>query len=149
GVEVVTRQLLERRDIRQFRITPHPYLDQDVNLLVGKPLRPRRLPGGPGIRAPAADLAAFHREIDVVAARIAGDDLEFGADERVERVGIEIRAAGDSRGAHHQLALHHVPDRADAGRVPGIELMTFGESVVLPIQLNWRTSYLTPEAPVA
>jgi len=29
------------------------------------------------------------------------------------------------------------------------ELMTFGESVVLPIQLNWRTSYLTPEAPVA
>src|SRR4051794_41853847 len=29
------------------------------------------------------------------------------------------------------------------------ELITFGVSVVLPIQLNWRTSYLTPAAPVA
>ena len=70
-------------------------LDQNENLLLGEPLRPRRLPRCPGIGAAPADLAALHGQVDIIAAGITGDNLEFGADQLVERVRIEVGPAGE------------------------------------------------------
>ena len=114
-----------QRHVGELGIPLQRDLHQDDDLLLREPLRPRRLPRRPGIRAAAADLAALHREVDVVAAGIAGDDLELGADELVERLGIVDRAAGDAGRADDQLALSSRPGWC-VMPVVCQELITFG-----------------------
>ena len=52
-------------------------LHEDVDLLVAKPVGTRRFPRRPAVRATSRNLALFHRKVDVVAARIAEDILNF------------------------------------------------------------------------
>src|ERR1700738_948456 len=73
----------------------------------------------PGPAATTFHLAALHRQIDVVAARIAGDDLESGAEHRIGDLGELIRIRARSGRADDQLAPQRVREGRDAARVPG------------------------------
>src|SRR5262249_61632388 len=135
AVGVVPGQILQGRHVGQLGIPLHADLGQDEDLLLGEPLRTGRLPRGPRVRAAAADLAPLHGQIDVVAAWVAGDDLKLGADKLIERVRIKIGAAGDAGRADHELALHHVLDGADSGRVPRIDDVGRVGGVADPVEL--------------
>ena len=82
-----------------------------------------------------ADLAALHREVDVVAAGIAGDDLEFGAEHRVgdarELVGVGRRAGA----ADHQLLLQQLSSNLVMPEVCQLT-HTLTSLFMLPIQRN-------------
>ena len=120
AVVLVLGKLGHQRHIGQLRMPSQRDLHQNEDLLLGEPVRLGRLPRCPRIRAASAHLAALHREVDVVAAGIAGDDPELRADQRVHRLGIVDRAGGGAGRADHELPLHHVADRPNAGGVPGI-----------------------------
>ena len=94
-----------------------PACAMTVILLVLEPCRLGRLPARPGVVA-RLDLAALHREVDLVAAGIAGDDLELGAEELVHHLRIDEGDGAARRGAGDDLALARVLDALDAGGVP-------------------------------
>src|SRR5436853_7538969 len=74
------------------------------------------------IACPAAaslNLATRHVEIDVVTARIAGDDLESGVEHRIGNLGKLKGVGGRAAGADHKLAIEHVLVSRDAMGVPG------------------------------
>ena len=85
--------------------------------MVAQPVRLGRLPARPGIIA-RLDLAPFHRQVNLVAAGIAGDDLEFGAEKLVHHRGIDVGDCALARRAGNDFALAQVVDGLDAGRVP-------------------------------
>ena len=120
AVVLVPRELGHQRHVGQLGMALEGDLDEHEDLLLGEPMRLGRFPRGPGIGAAPADLAALHRQVDVVAAAVAGDDLEPGARQRVHRLGIVDRRGRGAGRADDELALHHVLDRADAGGVPGV-----------------------------
>ena len=84
--------------------------------------------------------AALEREADIVAARITGDDLEFGAEHRVdqsgklvgvvagagradgERLGVEIVKFGKAGRSERDADAHLVVGAADPGEFRGVEL---------------------------
>ena len=94
-------------------------LDQDGELLVVEPSLVRRLHARPRPAAAALHLAALHREPDLVAARIAGDDFilvpSTPLSDLRELVGVG-RAAG---AADDQLLGQQVLELGDAAGVPG------------------------------
>src|SRR5262245_16088553 len=104
-------------------------LHEDADLLVAHPIRPGGFDAGPGPAAAAIDLATLEREIDVIAARIAGDDFHLGAEHAVddarELVGIGRRAsAADAQLLREEVIelgslATAVPDDADAHLVVG------------------------------
>ena len=69
--------------------------------------------------AAALDLAALHREIDLVAALVAGDDLHLRAEQLVQhrRQGFHMRA--HARAADGELPVEHVLPGLDLDVVPG------------------------------
>src|SRR5262245_1160956 len=66
----------------------------------------------------AVDLAALHREPDVVAAGIAGHDLHLGAEQAVDDARELIGVSGRAGAADGQLLAHEVFELVDAGAVP-------------------------------
>ena len=114
--------------------------DQQVELLVAQPVRPRALDAVPRPAAATVDLAAFHGEVDLRAARIAGDELDLGAEHRAQehREIVEVRArpfaAERERFCQHvvpglhrigvpsRAQAHIVGDVADPGVAAGVEL---------------------------
>src|SRR5947199_21428 len=62
---------------------PWSDLEQNVHLALAQPARIVGLQRRPGIAAAAVDLAAFDGKVDVAAAGITGDDLEFGTEQVV------------------------------------------------------------------
>ncbi len=86
-------------------------LHQDVDRLVVDPALVRRQHARPRPAAAALHLAALHRQRDVVAARIAGDDLELGAEHAVEDAR-ELIGVGRRAGAADDQLLAHACPRA-------------------------------------
>ena len=116
--QAVVRRLGERLDRRRIEVgRARPGLHDDGDLLVAQPGRLGRLPARPGIVA-RLDLAALHRQVDLVAARIAGDDLEFGAEKLVHHRGIDVGDGALAGGAGDDLLLAQVVDGLHAGREP-------------------------------
>ena len=68
--------------------------------------------------AAALDLAPLHGQSDVVAAGIAANDLELGAEDAVEDARKLIGIGGLPRAADDQLVLEHICKLADTARFP-------------------------------
>ncbi len=134
AVTIVASKLDQQRHIGELGITFEAHLHQNENLLLREPLRLGRFPGGPRVRAAAEYLAALHRDVDLVAARITGHDLELHAGELVEQRGVD-HTGGTLGGAHHQLLGLHVFDPGDAGGVPGIDHVGRAGGVADPAKL--------------
>ena len=83
--------------------------------------------------AAAVHLLPLHREQDARPVLVAGDDLEFGAEQIVERMRSEL-GVGARGGADDQLLLHRLPYRLDARRVPGHADMDLAVEVADPAQ---------------
>src|SRR5580692_5276131 len=66
----------------------------------------------------ALDLAPLHGQSDVVAAGIAANDLELGAEDAVEDARKLIGIGGLPRAADDQLVLEHICKLADTARFP-------------------------------
>src|SRR2546423_3567873 len=96
-----------------------PHLEQHVDPLAVEPGLVRRPHRGPRPAAAALHLAALHRQIDVVAARIAGNDLELGAEYAVGDLWKLIGIAARSGGADHQFLAGELARALDAAGVPG------------------------------
>src|SRR4051794_17599281 len=95
-------------------------LNEDVDLLLFDPIRARGLDARPGPAATAVDFAALQREIDVIAAGIAGDDLHLGAEHVVENARELIRIGRRAGSAHRQLLGVELLELRDITRlVPG------------------------------
>ena len=77
----------DQRNIGQFGVLVQRKLDQHVEPLLGDPGAVGRLHARPRPAAAALHLAALHREHDIVAARIAADDLHLGAEHAVDHRG--------------------------------------------------------------
>src|ERR1051326_1366199 len=94
-------------------------LDQNGKLLVVDPFLVRGLDARPRPAAAALHLAALHRKPDLVAARIAGDDLHLGAEYAVDDARKLIGVRRGAGAADDQLALLQVLELGDAGGAPG------------------------------
>ena len=116
--------------------------------VVAQPIGMRGFHRRPGIAAAAVELVAFHRDIDVAAARIAGDDLELGAEQIVRHLRVEHRrrtCAGRADGERLGLGACRWSRRRSPPTTNRILLTTDR----LPIQLNLRASNWTPGWPSA
>src|SRR5438874_7492079 len=103
------------------------------------------LDGGPRPAAAPLDLAALHGERDVVAARVAGDELQLGAEDGVHRlredVGIGARAgAADEDGARVEVL-----EARDSGLAHDAHTLT--SSLALPSQPNSAALNCAPSVP--
>ena len=136
---LVARGALERhRHVRQvgilLQIELHQHVDLRQPVLLALEARPRPA-------AAAVDLAALHREIDVVAARIAGDELDLGAEhvaqDQRERVGI----GADRAAAEAELALEHVVPGLDRRGLPGGADAGLAGDAAEPGELGRRRSW--------
>src|SRR5262249_53691484 len=89
----------------------------------------------PGPAATALHFAALHGEADVVAARIAGDDLHLGAEHAIddarELVGISRRSGA----ADYEFLGESVFDLVDAGGIPGNAGADFVVGAADPVEL--------------
>src|SRR5207244_3840347 len=107
---------------------------QRDDLTVADPIGPRGLPLAPRIGAAALDLAALECKHDRRAARIAGHDLEPGAEELVGELRIDVIHAGRTGGADDDFLLLRVFDRAHAGRVPDHERLIESYRTADPVE---------------
>src|SRR5256885_14551369 len=98
----------------------------------------------PGPAAARLDLAALHRERDVVSSRVAGDQAQLGAEDAVhhlwEEIGVGAGAgAADEHRPHVQILeardaafapggadAHFVVGAAEPAELAGVELRTLG-----------------------
>src|SRR5262249_41495194 len=89
---VIGREIADQRDLagnvdcllqREHR--------EQIDLLVAQPIRPRALDAVPRPAAAAVDLAALDREIHLVAAGIAGDELDLGAKQVLQEAREAVR----------------------------------------------------------
>src|SRR5262249_61280373 len=94
-------------------------LNEDVDLLLIEPLLVRRHHARPRPAAAALHLTALHGQVDLVAARIAGHDLELGAERAVEYFGELVGIRGCPGTADDEVLLHDLLKLGDPGRVPG------------------------------
>ena len=114
---LVVRRALERhRHVRQIgvllQIELHQHVDLRQPVLLALQARPRPA-------AAAVDLAALHGEVDVVAARIAGDELDLGAEHVAQDQREGVRIGADRAAAEAELALEHVVPGLDRRGLPG------------------------------
>ncbi len=107
----------EPRHVRQRLRRLRAGLDDEADLLVLQPFRVRRRIGVVGKPADALDLAALDREPHV-ARRVAGDHLEFGAEQRVQHQRHFCGIARQAGGRNPHFALCCVLDRLDRTGVP-------------------------------
>jgi hypothetical protein len=107
-------QLGHQRHIRQLRLLLLGKLEQDVDLLVANPIGSGADDRRPRPIAAALHLAALERQDNVVAARIATDLPELGAEQAVQQIRVI-----DRRRSEHDLAGHELVERIDAAGVPG------------------------------
>ena len=94
-------------------------LRQDGDRLVVEPALVRRQHARPRPAAASLHLAALHGHRDVVAAGIAGDDLELGAEHAVENAWELVGVGGLAGAADDQLLREHVFQLGDAAALPG------------------------------
>src|SRR5262245_16414971 len=90
-----------------------------MNDLLLIPAHAGRLDARPRPAAAPADLAALHRDADIVAARIAGDDLEPGAERVVGEFGKLIGVVANTRRTDGELLRHYVIPARHTRCVPG------------------------------
>src|SRR5215475_10208795 len=103
-------------DIRRLLQREH---GDEVDLLVAKPIGARTLDAVPRPAAAAVYLAALDREVHLVAAGIAADELDLGAEQILQQareiVGLGARAFAGER----EPLCHRVLPGPDPARVPG------------------------------
>src|SRR5262249_45941549 len=94
-------------------------LYQDGDRLVLDPALVGREHARRGPAATSLPLAPFHRERDIVAAGIAGDDSEFGAEHAIEDARKLIGVGRLTGPADDELLAQRVFEPSDAARLPG------------------------------
>src|SRR5207247_8308100 len=122
---------------------------QELDGAILDPLRVVALDRGPRPATARLDLAALHRERDVVAAGVAGDELQLRAEDGVHRlrehVGIgagpgaadedgarvEVLEARDAGLAPRRAHAHLVVRAAEPAELRGLELRAFGAEPLL------------------
>ena len=87
--------------------------------MIGHPIRMRRIDRAPGYAARPVDLAALHREHDVVGARIAGDQLILGAEHILISLRPDIRIGARTFAAELRRLAGEIGPGLDRRRVPG------------------------------
>ena len=94
-------------------------LRQHGDRLVVDPAFVCRQDARPRPAAASLHFAALHGHRNVVAAGIAGDDLELGPEHAVEDAGELVGVGGLAGAAHDQLLREHVFQLGDAAALPG------------------------------
>ena len=124
----------DQRHVRQVGMLVERELHQDGELLLVEPFLVGRFHARPRPAAAALHLAALHGEADLVAARIAGDDLHLGAEHAVgdprELVGVR-RGAG---AADDQLRVSMSSNLVMPLVFQATQMLT--SLLALPIQVN-------------
>src|SRR5262249_14951257 len=105
----------EERKVRQVGMLLERELHQDGDLVVGHPGLAGGLYARPRPAAATVDLAPLHREVDVIAARIAGDDLHPGAEHAVDDAGELVGVGGGAGAAHGQFVGQEIFKPGDLG----------------------------------
>src|SRR5207248_1729108 len=102
-------ELADERDVRQFLVLGKRELQDDLELAAVEVGLVARARDAPGIADDAVKLATLDREHDLLRARIAGNRLELGAEERIERGREDVLiAAGASRSDLQRGAREHL-----------------------------------------
>ena len=125
----------EQRHIGQIGRFVQTNLHKDIDLLVTQPISARCLPCAPGIGAAHSDFAFFHREIDFIATRIAGDDFKARANQRIHRFWI-LRRCTAACGTCGHIARLGIFNRLDGRCVPGEADDTVRRHAASPFQLR-------------
>ena len=94
------------------------HLQQNFDLVFLQPSPAGRLDRRPRPAATTLEFAALDRKIDVVAARITGHQLQFGAEDVVEHQREGIGVGTGARAAHHRAAGLHVLPEIDRHGMP-------------------------------
>jgi len=108
-------EIHDQRHVRQIGMLRQRHLRQNDDLLARDPVGPCRHHARQRPAAAALNLAAFEREADVIAAGIAGDDLELGAEHGVEHRGELIGVVTGAGRADGERLRQHILEFADAG----------------------------------
>jgi hypothetical protein len=116
GLRLVENERDAGGNIRSPLVSEH---DQQVELLVAQPFRPRALDGIPRPAATAVKLATLDREIDLGAARIAGHQLELGAEHVLQKRREIVEVGTGPLAAKHERLGQHVIPGLDRRGVPG------------------------------
>ena len=82
----------------------------------------------PAVAAAAHHLAALHREVDLRRAGIAGDRLEFGAEQLVDEIREDHRIGLRADRAHRHFLLLGIVERVDAAGVPRVDACRWSSS---------------------
>ena len=112
-------EIHHQRHVRQIGMFRQRKLNEHVDLLVTQPLLLGRNHTRPRPAAPGCDFAAFHGQVNIIAAGITNDDAHFRAQHAVEDFGKLVCIGAAARAADHQLLLERILKRGDARRVPG------------------------------
>src|SRR4029079_19667661 len=112
-------------------------LDRNRNFLGRKPIRTRRFDGGFQTAATPLHLAAFQREIAVIAALVARHDLDLRPEQFVDhrRHGLHLRARAGA--TDDVLLVEQVLPLRDAGRSPRYEESGGGVDAADPLHFAW------------
>ncbi len=115
---LVLGELGDRGNVGEHRIAFERNGDRHDDLLLREPVGPRRIDRRDERAAAALHLAAFHREIDLVAALVAGDHLVLRAEQFVQhhRHRFHLRAGAGT--ADDETFGRHVLPRPDARMWP-------------------------------
>ncbi len=135
-VGIVLRKVEHHRNVRKIGMLLERPLRDHVDFLFLHPIAVERQQRRPVGRTVAVDLAAFHREMDVLRAFVAGDDLEFVVEHRVgEHRVVVLRGAGRLRAGHH-FGVGDVGERLHRRGVPHIGHLRFAVGAAEPHHLH-------------
>ncbi len=109
------REVQYQRHVRQFRMLLQRELDEHNHALVFDPGPVRRFHARPRPAAASLHLAALHRQNDVVAARIAFDDLKMRAEHAVEHTRELIGIGAGAGATDGQVFDEEILEFCDAG----------------------------------
>src|SRR6266511_3432167 len=130
------RKIHDQRNIRQIGMLVEGQLHQDVDLFFIQPGLVSCDDARPRPAASPHHFAAFHCQVDVITAGIAGDDLELGMQRGIENLGKLIGISGWTRSPDCQLFVHDVLKLGDAARVPGDTDADFIVHAADPVELG-------------
>src|SRR5216683_5575317 len=116
---LVPGEVDSERYIGQPRFLFQSRLDDDVDRFVVEPVGMAALQGAPGQPAESVDLSALHGERDIIGARIAGDQLGFGAEDVSVQLREHVRIGTRTLAAERGRLGEKVIPRPDPGGAPG------------------------------